>query len=1416
MSNLERLKQRLEESLEKHKNRLLKTRYKKANGLIDGKAKKSTNNTAEGTKNIDGTKNEITNPGRVKNATVGRDKHPNVYDGNSVRSRLVGRLGSAKAPQVRGKKESNTMASRPLKDKLHCKANSSTRVVRERKTKIDVAKGGVPDRSEANHAMEEDTLEEHPEGDGNFDGVSKEIRDNLNDLFRHFINCRINNLYVIHGDRGKLPRGEFSEEGRGVMMIPGVGTNGEVQEGVIGEAAGQRNELDAAFPNVDQVGCEDDTRGEEEGLYRRLFNVNGERVVNGVSRKGETHKETQLIGADVKRGGKNESIMADGRVTLSNESIGADIGSGRYNSTFVKLMQIKKKIKKKIEKFEDEGNKLFCTDERTVCNSDASNEERNLPVRDVSTFTDGNAASSKGFNHWGVVQVDSSVASAASTNQEVSSTGESIELFTTQKNIFVCNYYTKKSRRKDRFNGRKAQDGVHVVSDAANFLGSAFSLASHSTAMCDVGGSHSERYQSGTYQSGGYPSGGYPSEGYPSEEYEAHFSPHKLYGSPTYRLEHKREPWKRSSIQGKRVTQGRHSTVNRIPNEGEGRRAKRRDDPGKTKYELSSCPSSSLSYQKNYLPPSRGNAFKCLRGQVRRGLSTHMEGGENNRPFPAGGRYAKWESLDRGREPPYPSESRPLGPKRSTTCVQEKSKFEVKNIMQRERNMFNERTDERKERVNRFPIWYLPNGEGVQAPVPVQLDKCNDQLSSAFSGESGGHCSRPGDDPREGTPMNGKRTNAGATPPQLTPSVHHPCEEQAKCYICSFPIGDSEEEFILKKKKKNYQVGRMKKGETYERKEYTSKNCLREGDSLYRRNGCDVSHLPQGDMLIRKGSKNSERGRLRSRQTIHGGSGKYSCMADQEGEVKKMETPGRYMEVHRGEDNGHGTNMTYQSVREDEPDESSFVIDSSGPTHGRNLKWEGSDKREEAIWDGEGFSLQRNIQQGRLQRNIPTCAVKGNDGLNGTRRNSHWSSNAGRISLHEKKCARQDLFPPGVAPRDVDPFSEAYNTWVYKERVSASGERDGVSVGSVIVNEGIREGKPKTLFWKISEGDTFNIPVEGDNAKVLHVGEVLGQRPEERHQGFGTEGGTNRRRAASNGAILKKVLRMKMEAMRREKGNLIGGEAKPRKVTASVGPAPAEYNTNNILNEERNRLREYEKGGRGTQGEGKQTNSRDGEGLVREKLSGQEGEPPRSTGRLSRGTRNSDPPNRLPPSSCVERNVPREMAPAVEACSVRSVSTLERIPSSRHTQRKYSPRGGLTRNEPIRLKRLNTVNTVNPDDRKNEYDMEVERFNESFYCNMKRIRSDDVYPNSEEPISTSQKRRLMKAYLEDLRKKKDNKKVYNYKLKYNIEFFKFAQLICQDKSFCSNYLGQMSSNMDANGDDIDRIAFSIVKLFNAR
>ncbi|KMZ94264.1 hypothetical protein PVMG_02490 [Plasmodium vivax Mauritania I] len=1255
MSNLERLKQRLEESLEKHKNRLLRTRHKKANGSVEAKAMKSTNKTGEEPNRIERAKKEMTHSGRVNRATVGRDKQPNRYDEDSLKGRLIERLRGAKVPPGRGKKESIAISGAPLRDKLHCKAVSLKCGRRGSGANHEVEGRAIEESTVERHTMERHTVERPTPEDCNFDGVSNEVRDNLNDLFRHFVNCKINNLYVIHGDRGKLPRGDFAEEGRGVMMIPGVGASEEVQEGVLGEVVGANSQLGGAFPDGEEVGCEKDARG---GAKR------GSTLVGGETKKGST-----LVEVPAKKG----STLLRGEAPPSSESTGGDIEGGRYNSNFVKLMQIKKKIKKKIKAFEDEEKRLLCSDERTVCTLESSNEERNLPVRDLSTCTDGDVTSARGVNHWGgvVVQVGSSVASAVSTNQEEdtssSSTGESVELFTTQKNIFVCNYYAKKSRRRTGRRGERREGPPHVVSGAANFLGSAFSLASRSTAMCRLGE---------------FPSGEYPSGEYQSDAYEAHFDPR----------EYKREPQRRSS-------------------------SRRIDTPGKTKYELSSCPSSYHSNRSNCLSPCRGSAPNCLRG-----------------PWDKGGEFSGEFSGQRGGH---------------------------------------------------------------------------------YFGEPNGQLIRPGDDPR------------ASPPPQLTRSAHQSCGEHTKCYICSFPIRKSEEQFILRKKKRDYHVGRMQKGEAYKEKECTPKNCLREPHLLYRRSRCEVSHLPQGvpnhggvvpgDMLLTlKGGPNDERGRLlHCRETLHGGAGKWACMADQEGEEKKMESFKRRMEIkHRGgathgsEDDrcGHATNLRCHSVREDHPPrEASFVIDSGGPTCGGTSKGE---EAEEAVWDGGGFSLQRSTQEGGLQRVLPTCAVRGDDEMKNKRRSSQWRNNPGRGTP-------QVPLPPGVAPPDVDHLSEAYNTWVYKERVCASAEREGVSMGSGVLSESTRGRKPKTRFWKISEGDTFNLPIEGeainlnvmgealnlpieeDPGKVLQTGVVPGERPAERPPIFSREGGTNRRRATSNGAILKKVLRMKIEAMRREKGNM-GGEAEPRKVTPPVGPAQAEQSAHNAPNGGRNRLSE-----RG-----------DGEGWVSGEMSRQMWGAARSRSGLSRsgfsrGALSSDPPSRLPPSSRVEREGNVQMSPPVEACSVGSGPGDEEADEGEDVD-----------------------DGADVDEDGHDDGREALRFDESFYCNLKRMESDDVYPNSEEPISSSEKRRLLEAYLEDLRRKKrqngerqkgekqnggrQNERLPNYSLKYNIEFFKFAQLICQDKSFCSSYLGQMGTNMVANGDDVDRIAFSIVKLFNAR
>ncbi|CAD2112113.1 conserved Plasmodium protein, unknown function [Plasmodium vinckei] len=113
--------------------------------------------------------------------------------------------------------------------------------------------------------------------------------------------------------------------------------------------------------------------------------------------------------------------------------------------------------------------------------------------------------------------------------------------------------------------------------------------------------------------------------------------------------------------------------------------------------------------------------------------------------------------------------------------------------------------------------------------------------------------------------------------------------------------------------------------------------------------------------------------------------------------------------------------------------------------------------------------------------------------------------------------------------------------------------------------------------------------------------------------------------------------------------------------------------------------------------------------------------------------------------------------------------------------------------------------------------IDVVYFNESFYCHSKNVNNNDAYPNSEEPISKEDKSLLMTAYLKD-KKKEDNEKKKNNKyekcsLKYNIEYFKLAKLFCEDNNLFKNYVQNMSANIRGNNSNMDQTVLSIVKKF---
>ncbi|SOV77176.1 conserved Plasmodium protein, unknown function [Plasmodium sp. gorilla clade G3] len=136
---------------------------------------------------------------------------------------------------------------------------------------------------------------------------------------------------------------------------------------------------------------------------------------------------------------------------------------------------------------------------------------------------------------------------------------------------------------------------------------------------------------------------------------------------------------------------------------------------------------------------------------------------------------------------------------------------------------------------------------------------------------------------------------------------------------------------------------------------------------------------------------------------------------------------------------------------------------------------------------------------------------------------------------------------------------------------------------------------------------------------------------------------------------------------------------------------------------------------------------------------------------------------------------------------------------------------------------IHLKDNISPSYHMNNNIKDVVKFNESYYCYFKNVQKNDVYPNSEEPITKEDKTKLLIAYLKD---KKKNKKQENnntsdkYLLKYNIEYFKLAQFFCQDYHLFNNYIKHVDKKLSKeNNNDIDcldKTAFSIIKLFTPK
>ncbi|EUT85834.1 hypothetical protein PFAG_02867 [Plasmodium falciparum Santa Lucia] len=136
---------------------------------------------------------------------------------------------------------------------------------------------------------------------------------------------------------------------------------------------------------------------------------------------------------------------------------------------------------------------------------------------------------------------------------------------------------------------------------------------------------------------------------------------------------------------------------------------------------------------------------------------------------------------------------------------------------------------------------------------------------------------------------------------------------------------------------------------------------------------------------------------------------------------------------------------------------------------------------------------------------------------------------------------------------------------------------------------------------------------------------------------------------------------------------------------------------------------------------------------------------------------------------------------------------------------------------------MDLKDNISPSYHTNNNIKDVVKFNQSYYCYFKNVQKNDVYPNSEEPITKEDKTKLLIAYLKDKKKNKtqeNNNTSDKYILKYNIEYFKLAQFFSQDYHLFKNYIKHVDKKLSKNNnndiDSLDETAFSIIKLFNSK
>ncbi|CRG99052.1 conserved Plasmodium protein, unknown function [Plasmodium relictum] len=393
MNNLDRIKQRLEESLEKHKNRLLKTREKK----ISSTTIRTIKDKNKGKSNLHTAK--IINVDKLLN-----NKQCNLPKKKSIENFKNSKLSSINKYV---KKNECSYKSCEMKKKdiklAYSKENRNKIKINQTVKKKDnyIKEGniiGKINNSENKKNVEnyvkklkydDDIIDANISDNNNdFQNISKEVSDNLNDLFRNFVNCKINNLYLISGERSNYPKNDVSLNEKELRDIE----NGD----------------------NDKSDYHDNEKKEKANVIEEI-----------------NYRENEII--DNKNDLKNiKSHFND---------------KGTYENNLKKLLEIEKNMKDKIRHFEEQkGNPT--NEDSTLCCVLSSNGKS---IQKISTESSNQLTYINSSKDSVLVNISSSL-SIVNSNEEKKSVSDSVELFTTQKNIYVCNYYKKKTNKKKNLN----------------------------------------------------------------------------------------------------------------------------------------------------------------------------------------------------------------------------------------------------------------------------------------------------------------------------------------------------------------------------------------------------------------------------------------------------------------------------------------------------------------------------------------------------------------------------------------------------------------------------------------------------------------------------------------------------------------------------------------------------------------------------------------------------------------------------------------------------------------------------------------------------------------------------------------------------------------------------------------------------